>query len=90
MSKELSELHKLKNIGTASVNILQAVGINTYEDLKAVGPVETYLRIKRRDIHVSKVMLYALQGALLNIHWNELSPDLKQKLLEQADEPAEH
>jgi DNA transformation protein len=86
MNKPISDLSKLKNLGVASINILHAVGINSYNDLKSIGPVETYLRIKRRDIHVSKVMLYALQGALLNIHWNELEPSLKQQLLEQAGE----
>ncbi len=86
MNKPTSELAQLKNIGTASINILHAVGINSYQDLSTIGPVETYLRIKRRDIHVSKVMLYALQGALMDIHWNQLSPDLKQQLLEEAGE----
>lgn len=86
MNKVISDLSTLKNLGVASINILHAVGVNTYEDLKTVGPVETYLRIKRRDIHVSKVMLYALQGALLDIHWNELTPELKKQLLEDAGE----
>ena len=86
MSKEPSELAKLKNLGAASINILRAIGINSYDDLKAIGPVEAYLRIKQRDIHVSKVMLYALQGALLDTHWNDLAPDLKQHLLEEAGE----
>ncbi len=86
MSREHSDLLKLKNLGSASVNILHAVGINSYADLQQVGPVETYRRIKNRDIHVSKVMLYALQGALLDTHWNELEPDLKHKLLEDAGE----
>lgn len=84
--KEHSELLNLKNLGSASVNILHAVGINSYADLEETGPVAVYQRIKERDIHVSKVMLYALQGALLDVHWNELEPDLKHKLLEEAGE----
>lgn len=86
MATHSSELLKLKNLGMASVNILHAVGINTYEDLKRVGAVEAFRRIKARDINVSKVMLYALQGALLNIHWNDLPPDLKLKLVEEAEQ----
>ena len=86
MSKDHSDLLNLKNLGAASVNILHAVGINSYAELQKIGPVEAYKRIKNRDIHVSKVMLYALQGALLNTHWNELEPDLKHKLLEDAGE----
>jgi DNA transformation protein len=86
MGKENDDLLTLKNLGVASVNILHAVGINSYDDLVEIGPVETYKRIKERDIQVSKVMLYALQGALLDTHWNELEPDLKSKLLEEAGE----
>jgi DNA transformation protein and related proteins len=86
MSKAPSDLSQLKNLGAASINILRAVGINSYEELKSAGPVDTYLRIKRRNIHVSKVMLYALQGALMDVPWNQLSPDLKEQLLADANE----
>lgn len=85
MTSGHSELLHLKNLGAASVNILHAIGVNTYDDLKAIGPVEAYRRIKDRGINVSKVMLYALQGALLDVHWNELPCDLKQRLVEEAD-----
>ena len=88
MSHDSSELATFKNIGAASVNILHAVGINSFNDLKEAGAVETYLRIKQRKIHVSKVMLYALQGALMDTHWNDLTPELKQQLLEEAGEVA--
>jgi len=80
-----SELLELKNLGMASVNILQAIGINTYEDLAEMGPVQAYCRIKARGIHVSKVMLYALQGALMDVHWNDLPPDLKARLVKEAE-----
>jgi len=86
MARRHDELLKLKNLGSASVNILHAVGINSYDDLEKAGPVQVYKRIRARDIPVSKVMLYALQGALLNTHWNELDPNLKHKLLEEAEE----
>ncbi len=85
MQTHHSELLQLKNLGMASVNILHAVGINTYADLSNVGAVEAYRRIIARDINVSKVMLYALQGALLNIHWNDLSPDMKLELVNAAE-----
>ncbi|MGS2718161.1 TfoX/Sxy family protein [Eionea flava] len=86
MSKDVSDLAERKNLGTASINILHAVGINSYEDLKNVGSVETYLRIKKRNIHVSKVMLYALEGALMDVHWNKLAPHLKEALLNQVSD----
>lgn len=85
MTTHHSELLQLKNLGMASVNILHAIGINTYSDLRKVGSVEAYRRIKARDINVSKVMLYALEGALLNVHWNDLSPIMKAQLVAEAE-----
>lgn len=86
MTVSHSELLRLKNLGMATVNILHAIGINTYADLRQVGAVEAYKRIKARDINVSKVMLYALQGALMDVHWNDLAPDLKQRLVDEAED----
>lgn len=86
MSASQSELLELKNLGMATVNILHAIGINTYSDLRQIGAVEAYRRIKARDINVSKVMLYALQGALMDIHWNELPADMKRQLVSDAEQ----
>jgi len=86
MSTQNNELLQLKNLGMASVNILHAVGINTYADLRSAGAVDVYLRIKARDINVSKVMLYALQGALMDIHWNDLPADMKARLVADAEQ----
>jgi DNA transformation protein and related proteins len=81
-----SDLLQLKNLGVASVNILRAVGISSYTDLQTIGAVEAYCRIKHRGINVSKVMLYALEGALMDVHWKELEPTLKQGLVAKAEE----
>ena len=83
-----SELLELKNLGMASVNILHAIGVNTRNDLAQMGAVEAYRRVKSRGIQVSKVMLYALQGALMDVHWNELSADMKADLVTQAERSA--
>lgn len=82
------DLIELRNLGMASVNILRAVGINTYQDLAEAGAVDAYRRIKERGIHVSKVMLYALEGALIDTHWNDLPQSLKAHLVAKAQEPA--
>ncbi len=70
----------------ASVNILRAIGVHTFDDLQEMGAIEAYRRIKARDIHVSKVMLYALQGALMDVHWNDLDGNMKESLVSQAEE----
>jgi DNA transformation protein and related proteins len=80
-----SDLLALKNLGNTSVNWLRTVGIHSRDDLARLGPVATYNRIRERGIRVSRVLLYALQGALLDVHWNELDPELKRQLVEAAD-----
>ncbi|WP_019530753.1 TfoX/Sxy family protein [Dasania marina] len=80
-----NDLLELKNLGNTSINWLKAIGINSYEDLKNIGPVAAYTQIKQREIKVSKVFLYALQGALMDTHWNDLAPSLKQQLVEEAE-----
>jgi DNA transformation protein len=80
-----SDLLALKNLGNTSVNWLRTVGVHNREELFRLGPVVTYNRIRERGIRVSRVLLYALQGALLDVHWNELDAELKRKLVEQAD-----
>jgi DNA transformation protein len=85
MDTSETELMRLKNLGMASVNILHAIGINTYDELENIGAVDAYCKIKSRGIHVSKVMLYALEGALMDVHWNDLPVERKQQLVEQAE-----
>lgn len=86
MTSNSTDLLGLKNLGMASVNILNAIGVHSYQELSSMGAVEAYCRIKARGIHVSKVMLYALQGALMDVHWNDLSPELKAQLVEEAEQ----
>lgn len=38
-----------------------------------------------RGFRASKVLLYAIEGALLDVHWNELSPDHKAALLGELE-----
>ena len=85
MAEYESDLLHLKNLGVASVNILRAIGIGNEEDLRQLGSVEAYTRIKRRGINVSKVMLYALEGALLDVHWKDLDANLKRQLVIKAE-----
>jgi len=80
-----SDLLTLKNLGNTSVNWLHAIGIHNREELAHIGPVQAYNRIRERGIKVSKVLLYALQAALMDVHWSELDPALKERLVEEAE-----
>ena len=80
------DLSKLKNLGNTSIHWLRTIGIHNHAELEEKGAVEAYLEIKKRGIRVSKVLLYALHGAMTNTHWNELDQQTKQQLVAQADE----
>lgn len=77
----------IKNMGPKSRVWLHEIGIDTLEDLEAIGAVEAYRRLKAaRPTEVSLNALWGLQGALLNIHWNALPPDMKADLRAQVEE----
>lgn len=69
------------NIGPKSAQWLEAVGIRTDDDLEELGAVEAYRRVKAAfPDKVSLNMLWGLQGVLLDLPWNELPPEMKEKL----------
>jgi DNA transformation protein len=78
-------LVRLKNLGPVSVRQLKEVGIITEADLRQLGAVAAYRRLKHAfPRQVSLVMLYALAGALHDCHWNALPPGMKETLKAKA------
>ncbi|MCA3132283.1 MAG: TfoX/Sxy family protein [Betaproteobacteria bacterium] len=74
----------LKNIGPQSAKWLAAVGIHTKKDLEDVGAVNAFRLMRSHGYNVTPVMLYALQGALMDLHWNRLPGKLKDDLRARA------
>jgi DNA transformation protein len=78
---------KLRNIGPKSAAWLRQVGLRTQEDLVAAGPVDAFMRVKRAGFKPSLNMLYALEGALQDCHWQEV-PEARRAELVAAVEIA--
>lgn len=74
----------LKNIGPQSAKWLAAVGIVTKKDLEDAGAVNAFRLMRSNGYNVTPVMLYALQGALMDLHWNRLPGKLKDELRARA------
>ena len=55
-------------------------GIDTPDDLDRVGSVEAYQRVLEAGGHPSLNLLWALEGALLDLDWRHLPEDRKQGL----------
>lgn len=79
------ELAELLNIGAKSAQTLVAAGVATVVELKERGAVDAYLAIKREGIPVSLNMLYAMHGAINNVHWNKLDKDERENLIMELD-----
>jgi DNA transformation protein len=79
-----NELLHLKNLGKTSAQWLNAVGIHTVADLRRQGAVDAYKAVRKRGFRASRVLLYAIEAALLDIHRNDLPEDRKQELNEKA------
>jgi len=76
---------KLRNIGPKSMAWLRQTGIRTLEDLKGVGALAAFVRIKRAGFKPSLNLLYALEGALLDCHWQEIPEARRSELVVAAD-----
>ena len=76
---------KLRNIGPKSAAWLRQVGLRSREDLEGVGAVDAFMRVKRAGFKPSLNLLYALEGALLDCHWQEVPETRRHELVAAAD-----
>lgn len=75
----------LPNLGPKTADWLAAIGITTETELRAIGPVKAWKRLKASQPDTITVnALYALHGALTNRHWASLEPDLRAELRRDA------
>ena len=76
---------ELRNIGPKSAAWLRQVGLRSAQDLVAVGAVQAFLKVKRAGFKPSLNLLYALEGALLGCHWQQVPEDRRTVLLAEAE-----
>ena len=76
---------KLRNIGPKSAAWLRQVGLRTFDDLAAIGAVEAFMRVKRAGFKPSLNLMYALEGALLDCHWQQVPDERRSELVLAAD-----
>ncbi len=80
------ELLTLRNLGKTSAQWLHATGIHSRDDLLQRGPVGAYCAVRARGFRASKSLMFAIAGALEDVHWNQLPAEYKQQLLKQLKE----
>ena len=77
-------LGHLKNLGPKSVAWLGDVGITSRADLERLGSVGAFRKIVEAGHTTSLNLLYALEGALLDLRHDRLSNALKENLRARA------
>ena len=65
------------NLGEKSAQMLLAAGIHSVKELADPG--------EKCGLAVSLNMLYAIEGALTNMHWNKLDRATREALLMEVD-----
>lgn len=79
------ETAKLRNVGPKSAAWLRQVGLRTRADLEAAGTVDAFMRVKRAGFKPSMNLLYALEGALRDCHWQEVPQARREELVAAAE-----
>lgn len=78
-------LERMRNLGPVSASRLRAAGIETPDELRRLGAVEAYARLKRAfPVETTHTMLYMLHGAVTGIRWHALSEESRAALRDAA------
>ena len=76
---------QLRNIGPKSAAWLRQVGLRSRADLETAGALDAFMRVKRAGFKPSLNLLYALEGALLDCHWQEVPESRRSELVQAAE-----
>ncbi|MDD2926542.1 TfoX/Sxy family protein [Rhodoferax sp.] len=71
----------LPNLGPKSNQFLQEAGISSLEQLQKLGAVAAYAKVKRANRSASLNLLWALEGALSGLPWQEVARQHRTSLL---------
>lgn len=86
MSNALRRIASLKNLGPKSAEQIIAVGIDGPDDVRELGAAVVFHRVKSRfPDSTSLNLLWALQGALMEVHWHDVPDEIKQQLLAELE-----
>lgn len=73
-------LAAMRNLGPVTERQLIELGIATPSRLAEVGAVEAWRALRAAYPTVNRICLYALEGALNDVDWRDLPPDVMAEL----------
>lgn len=78
-------IEEMRNLGPATAKMLADVGVHREGDLRRIGAVDAYHRLKFRfGRQVTIIALYAMEAALRGCDWRSLDPETKERLRRAA------
>lgn len=75
----------LPNLGPKSQAMLAMAGITTADELRRLGSVAAYARVKETGVNASLNLLWAIEGALCNEPWQVIAKQHRTSLLLALD-----
>lgn len=75
------ELAALANLGTKSARAVVAAGITSMADLRRLGSVAAYAKVKEHEPAVTLNLLWALEGAISSLPWQTVAREHRTSLL---------
>lgn len=83
-------LAALPNLGPKSQAMLAGAGITTLDELRRLGSVAAYARVKATGANASLNLLWALEGALCGQRWQDVAREHRTSLLLALDTYERH
>lgn len=76
----------LPNFGPKSQQMLAQAGIHTIAQLRELGAVRAYIKVKRAGANSSLNLLWAMEGALTGRHWQDVAKHDRLRLLLELED----
>jgi DNA transformation protein len=80
-----TRIEDMRNLGPAMARMLAEIDIFAEEDLRGIGAIEAYHRLRFQfGRHVTILALYAMEAAIRGCDWRALDAETKEQLRGQA------
>jgi len=74
------KLISLPNIGKILEERLVEVGVDSVEELFALGSKKVFMKLVAKDSEACISMIYSLEGAIQGIRWHDLDREKREEL----------
>jgi DNA transformation protein len=81
-----ARLAEIPNLGPKSQQMLALAGIATLAQLRKLGSVAAYARVRQAGANASLNLLWALEGALTGLPWKTVAREHRTSLLLALEE----